>query len=311
MKRLWATTLLAALVATWPAWGREVPFLAGRVNDLADLLDEAAESQLEARLAELEETLGVQMVVLTIPSLEGENLEEFSHRVASTWQLGHRGQDNGVLFLVAKNDRKMRLEVGYGLEPLLPDAVCRRILDQIVRPRFRAGQFAAGIQEGVEAVAKVLQKEPLPEPAPSAKGKEAPGLVFYFLFFGIFLLVVGTFSLLALGGSGCQSWFLYLFLVPFWTFFPAVLHPGVGAVTGLGWLLLFPLLKWVLFKTAWGQELRQRHKGLFSAGISHRRRGSGGLGGFFSGGFGGGGFSGGGFSGGGGSFGGGGASSSW
>ncbi|MFN3414330.1 MAG: YgcG family protein, partial [Thermoanaerobaculum sp.] len=131
------------------------------------------------------------------------------------------------------------------------------------------------------------------------------------LFLGIFLIVIGTFSTFALFGSGCQSWFLYLFLLPFWTVFPAVLHPTVGVATGLGWLVLFPILKGVLFKTSWGAAFRKSHPSLAHMGTSRSRGGFWSGGGFSGGGFSGGGFSGGGFSGGGGSFGGGGASSGW
>ncbi|BCW92867.1 MAG: hypothetical protein KatS3mg007_0761 [Thermoanaerobaculum sp.] len=302
MRRFFAfAALVCAAVA---AAALEVPYLSGRVNDLVGLLNEETRARLEQKLAGLEQATGAQMAVLIIPSLEGESLEDFSHRVASTWQLGQKGKDNGVLFLIAKNDRKMRLEVGYGLESVLTDATCRRILDNLVRPRFRAGDFAGGIEAGVEAVAKVIQGQALPEEAQKTR-KEKPGgeLGFFgtLFFLGIFLLVVGMFSLVALFASGCQSWFLYLFLLPFWTMFPMVLHPTVGLFTGIGWLVLFPVLKGLLFGTPWGAAFRKAHPGLVRMGTTRSR------GGFWSGG----GFSGGGFSGGGGSFGGGGASSSW
>ncbi|MGQ9835778.1 MAG: TPM domain-containing protein [Thermoanaerobaculaceae bacterium] len=285
-------------------WALEVPFLSGRVNDLAELLPDAEEQRLSARLAQLERATGAQVVVLTIPSLEGENLEEFSHRVASTWQLGQKGQDNGVLFLIAKNDRKMRLEVGYGLEAKLTDVTARRILDNVVRPRFRNGDFPGGIEAGVETLAKVLETGQLPEekPVPSGGSGEVPGVGFTLLFLGVFLLVVGTFSFMAIFSTGCQSWLLYLFLLPIWIVFPVILHPVAGLAAGLGWLLLFPILKGLLHHTRWGKEFQRSHSTLFTSGGGGRS---------FSG-FSFGSFSGrGGFSGGGGSFGGGGASSSW
>lgn len=306
MRRLPLFALLTLGAA--PVLALEVPYLSGRVNDLAGLLDETARHRLEQKLADLEQATSAQVVVLTIPSLEGESLEDFSYRVASTWQLGQKGKDNGVLFLIAKNDRKMRLEVGYGLEGVLPDATCRRILDNLVRPRFRAGDFAGGIEAGVEAVAKVIQGQALPEEAQkSSKERAGDELGFWgtLFFLGIFLIVVGTFSTFALFGSGCQSWFLYLFLLPFWTAFPMAIHPTVGLLTGLGWLVLFPILKGVLFKTPWGRAFRKSHPDLGRLATSRSR------GGFWSGGGFSGGFSGGGFSGGGGSFGGGGASSGW
>lgn len=290
---------LGLLLVVCAGFALEVPYLSGRVNDLAGLLDEATRERLEQKLARLEQATGAQVVVLIIPSLEGESLEEFSHRVASTWQLGQKGKDNGVLFLIAINDRKMRLEVGYGLEAVLPDATCRRILDNLVRPRFRAGDFGGGVEAGVEALAKALQGQALPEEAQKSPKRGGGGELGFFgtlLFLGVFLIVVGMFSLLALFGSGCQSWFLYLFLLPFWTAFPMALHPTVGLFTGLSWLVLFPILKGVLSKTPWGKAFRKAHPGLVRMAASPSR------GGFWSGG---------GFSGGGGSFGGGGASSSW
>lgn len=282
-------------------WALEVPFLSGRVNDLAELLGDAEEQRLTARLAQLERATGAQVVVLTIPSLEGENLEEFSHRVASTWQLGQKGQDNGVLFLIAKNDRKMRLEVGYGLEATLTDVTARRILDNVVRSRFRSGDFPGGIEAGVEALAKVLETGQLPKekPVPSRGSGKVPGVGFTLLFLGVFLLVVGTFSFIAIFFTGFQSWFLYLLLLPFWTVFPLILHPVAGLTAGLGWLFLFPILKRLLHHSRWGKAFQRSHSKLFTVfGDRGSRFSSFSLGG-------------GGFSGGGGSFGGGGASSSW
>ncbi|MGC8916385.1 MAG: TPM domain-containing protein [Thermoanaerobaculum sp.] len=301
---------LGPLLVALSGFALEVPYLSGRVNDLAGLLDEATRQKLEERLKSLEQATGAQVVVLTIPSLDGESLEEYSHRVASTWKLGQKGKDNGVLFLIAKADRKMRLEVGYGLEGVLPDATCRRILDNLVRPRFRAGDFAGGIEAGVDAVAKAISGQAVAAEPPAAKGpgplEKVLGLCLGFL---VFTVVVGLFSLQALGSSGCQSWILYFFLIPFWTAFPMAFHPFLGIATGLGWILLFPVGKWLLHRTPKGKKLLS-HSWLFSGGPSGRSS----RGGFWSGGFGGfsgGSFSGGGFSGGGGSFGGGGASSSW
>ncbi|MCX7895559.1 MAG: TPM domain-containing protein [Thermoanaerobaculum sp.] len=297
--------VLSFLGPAVPLPALEVPFLAGRVNDLAGLLDEASREQLEQRLAQIEQSTGAQVVVLTIPSLEGEDLEDYAHRVASTWQLGQKGKDNGVLFLIAKGERKMRLEVGYGLESVLPDALARRILDQLVKPAFRAGDFAGGISAGVEAVARAIQGESVPKPAatgPSQDRSMGTKLPFFVVFFTIFILVIGSFSLHALLSTGCQSWVLYLFLLPFWAAFPMALHPLVGIATGLGWLILFPLLKVLLGKTAAGSSMRKALAPLMATAPRRRTWSGGGFAG---------GFSGGGFSGGGGSFGGGGASSSW
>ncbi len=139
----------------------DVPFLAGRVNDLIGTLSPAARARLETKLSDLETRTGAQVVILLIPSLEGEPLEPYSVRVAQTWKLGRKGVDDGVLFLVAKNDRKMRIEVGYGLEPKLTDAMTREILDERVRPRFRAGDFEGGVEAGVDAIASIIDGTPL------------------------------------------------------------------------------------------------------------------------------------------------------
>lgn len=140
----------------------EVPYLEGRVNDLAGLLDAAAEQRLEQKLADFEREKGSQVAVLTVPSLEGDNLEDFSIRVVDTWQLGRADVDDGVLLLVARDERQLRFEVGYGLEGVLPDALARRILDNVITPRFRGGDFAGGIEAGIDAVLLAIRGEALP-----------------------------------------------------------------------------------------------------------------------------------------------------
>lgn len=294
----WArlTGLLLAACLAAPGAALEVPYLTGRVNDLAGLLGGSEKEALERTLAELEERTGAQVAVLTIPSLEGEVLEDYSLRVAETWQLGQKGQDNGVLFLVAVNDRQMRLEVGYGLEGTLPDATCRQILDGLVRPRFRAGDFAGGLREGVQAVAAVIQGDT--SVLAEAEKKAQPKLVERIIFLAFFLFVVGTFSLTSLFAKGCSAWFFYVFLIPFWLTFPGVaLGPYAGLALGGLWLLGFPIAKIWLGKTEAGKKFIASRPRLAqfaaSAGRMASSRSSGG------------------FSGGGGSFGGGGASSRW
>ena len=284
------------------AAGLEVPFLSGRVNDTADLIPPEVAQRIEQKLAGLEETTGAQMAVLTIPSLEGEVLEEYSLKVAETWQLGRAEEDDGVLMLIARDDRKMRIEVGYGLEGDLTDAQAGRILNNILRPAFRAGDFGGGIEEGVDAVIGTLEGRDVIPPdtvaTPTGDISDAP-ILSQILFLGIFLLVVGSFSMIALFTSGCQSWFLWLFLTPFWSTFPMVIDPRVGAICGAVWFVGCPIVKLILGKTEVGKRFLETHPTLATWGTS-----SGGgrsSGGGFSGGF----------SGGGGSFGGGGASSSW
>ncbi len=294
----WTLTLAAMVILPAGAVAAlEVPYLSGRVNDLADLISGDAEARIVDSLEDFENRTGHQVAVLTIPSLEGEVLEEFSLRVSETWGLGRSEQDDGVLLLVARDDRKMRIEVGYGLEADLTDAESGRILRNILTPRFKAGDFDGGIEQGVAAIVGTLEgKEVIPRETPGlANDMPIAGRL---LMGGMFVLVVGMFSLIAIFTSGCQSWFLYAFLMPFWGSFPLViLGPRGGLTALLAWVIGAPILKLLFGNTKFGKRWVKSHPG-WTTWTS----GSGG--GWSSGG-------GGGFSGGGGSFGGGGASGSW
>jgi len=143
----------------------DVPQLRGRVNDYARAMQENQVQALEAQIAQLERDTGHQVAVLTVPTLDGEDIEGFSIRVAETWKIGKKGFDNGVVLVVAVKDRKLRLEVGYGLEGLLPDAIAKRVTADYIVPSFRQQDYGGGIIAGIAAVDKVLRKEPLPESA--------------------------------------------------------------------------------------------------------------------------------------------------
>lgn len=145
MRRFLPFVLLLALAAG-PSPALEVPYLSGRVNDLADLLNPGAEGRLEQTLGQLEQETGAQAAVLTIPSLEGDPLEDFSLRVVETWKLGREEADDGVLLLIARDDRKVRIEVGYGLEATLTDVQSKRIISNLMTPRFREGDFDGGVE---------------------------------------------------------------------------------------------------------------------------------------------------------------------
>ena len=292
--------LIVALVAVH-AEALDLPFLAGRVNDLAGVLSSGARERLDAKLRDLETRTGAQVAVLVVPSLEGESLEDYSVRVAQTWKLGRKGIDDGVLLFVAENDRKMRIEVGYGLEPKLTDARSREILDDYVRPRFRANDFDGGIEAGVNAIAAIIEGTALPPP-PASHGSRSGGMDLLPRLFmaAIFTIVVGVHSLVAVLTPGKMGWFLYLFLMPFYAAFPSFIVPPYGGVVACGaWILLFPILRYRA--QPWSKEFKARHPGLsgFAGG-----GGSSSGGGWSS-------SSSGGFSGGGGSFGGGGSSNSW
>jgi uncharacterized protein len=298
-----AVVLSAALFVASLAAQREVPFLSGRVVDEAEIVPPEAEARIDAQLAAFEAETGSQVAVLTVASLEGDPIEDYSLRVAETWQIGRGGVDDGVIFVVARDDRRMRIEVGYGFEAELTDLESGRILDEIVAPRFREGDFGGGIEAGVEAIVASLRGAELPQPPADAPTSDAP-LGARLIGMAIFVFVIGTFSRQALVAPGGAGWFLYLFLLPFYLLFPMfLLHVAAGPLLALLWLILFPPLRLLARRRGWDK------KWLASQGGSRRYHG-GGWGGFSGGGFGGGG-GGGGFSGGGGSFGGGGASGSW
>ncbi len=153
--------ILAALLlaSSLPLWGIAVPPLEGRVNDYAGLISPQTRSYLDNELAALEESDSTQAVILTVPSLEGESLEEFSINVVDAWKLGQKGRDNGILLLVAKSDRKVRIEVGRGLEGSLTDLIAGRIVDNVILPEFRAGNFDQGFLKGSEAIVAVVKGE--------------------------------------------------------------------------------------------------------------------------------------------------------
>ena len=297
--------LLLLLVLAPAAQAREVPYLSGRVVDEAAMIPADARQRIEQKLAAFEQRTGNQVAVLTVESLQGDPLEDFSQRTVETWKLGKAGKDNGVLFLVSEQDRQMRIEVGYGLEPELTDAESGRILANVVRPAFRNGDFGGGIEGGVDSVLGALGGAEVPAAAPEPA--VGPGVPAGFKL--IVLFILGVFSLAAISSSGCQGWFLYVFLMPFYLMFGNMVFPGIGLIPVIIWAVAFPILKMLLGPSMTRHSRGRRRGGFFGGPFI-----GGGFGGFGGGGFGGrggGGFGGGGFSGGGGSFGGGGASGSW
>ena len=271
----------------------EVPVLRTRVNDYAQMLSPATERQLETALAEFERTDSTQIVILTIPSLEGDNLEEFSIRVAEKWKIGQKGLDNGAILLISKNDRAMRIEVGYGLEGKMTDLMAGRIIRDVITPRFRAGQFDQGVLEGVQAMIQVTRGEFKADPQARPEGKGAPDYGGFLSLAVVFLVLIRLLgrvrpALGALAGGVLfpivSSGFLHLGSRL------SLLSIPVGIVVGF-------LLSLFGGPTSFNQR-RPRGGGMWMGGFGGRG------GGFSSGGFGG-------FSGGGGGFGGGGASGRW
>ncbi|MEE4271010.1 MAG: TPM domain-containing protein [Thermoanaerobaculales bacterium] len=300
MKRRMIVLVVLVGVVSTPCAALDVPPLDRRVTDLAGMLTSGAVEVLEADLAGLEADTGAQVAVLTVPSLEGEVLEDYSLRVVEAWKLGSEERDDGVLLLIARDDRKIRIEVGYGLEGVLPDARCGRIIDQIMKPSFRQGDFSEGTLRAVALIGGLIREDPeaassldhAPVPVPEA------GAVIVMML--IFVAVIGTFAITALFSKGGGAWFLYLFLVPFFFAFPSgAFGIVVGTIVVVAWLVGFPILRALIWHTGLGRDFRTSHPGWVTWGSS-----GGSWGGRSS-------FGGGGFSGGGGSFGGGGASGGW
>jgi uncharacterized protein len=307
-----AAVLLALLAAAEAALAaRAVPFLGGRVVDEAGMIPPPVRERIEARLSDLERATGAQVAVLTVESLQGDPLEEFTLRVADTWKLGGRERDDGVLLFVARGDRKMRLEVGYGLEERLTDLRSRRILDEVVGPRFKAGDFGGGIEEGVKAVEAVVRGGEVAVPAPAAAiPGDMPWAVRLFMA-AMFLGVIGLFSAIALVMPAGVAWTMYAVLMPFHCVFPvAILTPAGGLAWFALWVVGFPFARRLAARRGWAVKWSGWLTGAgagstgwssgssWGAGSSGSSWGSSSTGGSS-------------FSGGGGGFGGGGASSSW
>jgi len=166
--------LLAAALLFPPAYTAAeiaVPPLKARVTDLTATLTSDQRAALEQKLAALEARKGSQVAVLLVPTTQPETVEQYAIRVFDQWKLGRKGMDDGVLLLVAKNDRKLRIEVGYGLEGAIPDAIARRVMDEDIVPLFKRGNFYGGISAGTDRVSKLIEGESMPPP----KRATAPG----------------------------------------------------------------------------------------------------------------------------------------
>jgi len=278
---LFVALLLASLLIR--AEDKPIPPLSGRVVDETATLSAEQKRVLESKLQAFEQRKGTQIALLITGTTLPEPIESYSIRAADAWKIGRKGVDDGVLIVVAKSDRAMRLEVGYGLEGAVPDATARRLIDEVFVPYFREGKYYEGLDAGIDRLIKVIDGEPLPEPKASGSGRDTGSMESYFVLFIVAALAIGGLLRRALGRL------------------PAALVVGAG-IGFLAWFIIASILAALLagmvafLMTVFG-------------GMMPGRIGGGGLGG---GGFGGGGFGGGGgFSGGGGGFGGGGASGRW
>jgi len=289
---LWLALLL--LVAPG-AWAAEVPTLSRHVTDLTGTLSAQQVDALDAQLVGLEKQKGAQLVVLMVGSTGEQDIESYSLAVAERNKVGRKGTDDGVLLLVAKDDRRVRIEVGYGLEGAIPDAATARIIREYIAPRFRSGDYYGGIHDAVGALTQLINGEPLPPPVQGAPAAHRGLGLEHTLLIGVFI----AFFLRNLFGRS-----------------NVLLRTPLGATItgGVLWLLAASLGAAAIGALIGGVLMLLPGGG----GRSIGRGGWGGWGGFGGGGFGGGGFGGGGFggggggfSGGGGSFGGGGSSGSW
>ncbi|KAB2841671.1 MAG: YgcG family protein, partial [Burkholderiales bacterium] len=181
MLRAFAFALGVALSASALAWddtappgGQAIPALKARVTDTTGTLSATQRSDLEGRLAGWESKTGIQLALLFVATTQPESIEQYAIRVAEAWKLGKKGQDNGALLLIAKNDKKMRLEVGYGLEGNLPDVTARRLLNDTLGPQFRSGRYYEGLTEGIDRIYRVAAGDEKLAPAPVTAAKSAP-----------------------------------------------------------------------------------------------------------------------------------------
>ncbi len=184
--------LLLLLLPLTSAAAVKIPAASGYVNDRADILTPATEQKLEQFLRGFEQSDSTQLVVLTVPSLEGEPVESYALQVAEAWGIGQKGKDNGALLLIARDERKIRIEVGYGLEGRLTDLLAGRIVDNEISPRFRAGDFDSGVLAGVQAMAEAVRGEYQGNGRTSRRGERSPwGLLALLLFLGPGMLLLG------------------------------------------------------------------------------------------------------------------------
>ncbi len=285
----WIKTLLLIalfITATWSSAEVAVPQLMSRVTDLTQTLSANQTAQLEQKLAAFETKKGSQVAVLIVPTTHPETIEQYSIRVADDWKLGREGIDDGALLLIAKNDKTLRIEVGYGLEGVLTDALSKRIIDEIIVPKFSQGDFAGGIDAGIDKILSAIKGEPLPPPQAvdgSGASHSKNATLDNFIPILIGLIVAGRIAQAKLGRL-----------------------PGATITSIAGGFFI-----WLIFSslaTAIFIALATFFLNLFEnpgRGIYRSRRGG------WSGYRGSGGFGGGGFGGGGGGFGGGGASGRW
>ncbi|HEX7812351.1 MAG TPA: TPM domain-containing protein [Burkholderiales bacterium] len=316
MKASVAAAFACFVLAAAPAIAQvPVPYLSGRVVDQAGILSAPARERISTMLKSHEDATGNQIAVLTVGTLGGESVEDYAVRVFEDWKLGQVDKDNGALVLVVPQDRRMRIEVGYGLEDTLTDAASGRVIRDLMTPRFREGNYDVGIEAGVTGVIQILEGRQPRDPeddwaAPQqsrAFHAEAPDMpIGARILISLFVFgIIGLFTFIGVVTPGGSGWFLYVFLIPFWSMFPFALYGSTAALGIVGtYLIGYPIARNVVSRMPWYRRAREdmKTKGFASIGGMTIRPGGSSSGGFSSGG---------GFSGGGGRSGGGGASGSW
>jgi uncharacterized protein len=299
-------TLLAALfISHSVASQKAIPELWGlHVHDEAHILTQATVDKLEHQLIAFQDSTSNEIAILIVAALDGESLEDYSLKVVEKWQLGKKAKDNGALLLIVVDEHKMRIETGYGLEGVLTDAICSRIIRNEIAPYFRQNNYDEGVTNGINAIERAIGKEY----SADEEGSETTLTAKERILIGVFIFgILSVFTFLALFIPGCAGWFLYAFLIPFYATFPMiVLGTSVGVFFLIFYAIGFPILKLVLGRTPWGARMAKK---FVTANTNSRGRGWSSGSGWSAGS--GGGRSSGGFSGGGGSFGGGGSSGSW
>jgi uncharacterized protein len=239
--------VLAALLAIGPARGEvPVPPLKARVTDLTGTLNAAQRSDLESRIAAYEARRGSQMAVLILSTTKPEEIDQYSIRVAEAWKIGRKGVDDGLILVVAKDDRRLRIEVGYGLEGAIPDSLANRVIDERITPRFRDGDFYGGLRDGVDQLIRLAEGEKLPPPKPAPGAGRAsrggafdyliPGIVFIVIAGGVLKAMLGRLpgSLATGAGLGVIAWVLFGLTVAAVAAFIGFLLAFVNTGTGRG-----------------------------------------------------------------------------
>lgn len=225
MRQFLAALLLGAGLAAYPGGAAyadvAVPPLKSRVTDLTGTLNAQQKSELESRIAAFEARRGSQIAVLLLPTTKPEEIEQYAIRVAEAWKIGRRKVDDGLILVVAKDDRRLRIEVGYGLEGAIPDSVAKRVIDERIAPRFRDGDFYGGVRDGVDQLIRLAEGEKLPPPQAARPGGGSglaipmewiiPALVFVVIGGGILKAILGRFPGSVATGAllGVIIWFLF------------------------------------------------------------------------------------------------------